>query len=566
MHLIRLCRVCCVTPAMLAISLALVPAGDHVLEASLSAQAPTSIEALLALPPSPGLEVLLQPHAGDARVQLRWRQALSDENADRRAAAARMIGIAAVRTAVGGLMVAVAKEQDAVARIEMLRALIVVGSAVSDKVVLQHLHEVPEGLSHTVVRTMATVRPASITDFALAGGVLSGTRSKASMLGAALHARLLRVSPTDAARLEAEPERLAPGTLQGILHMTHVSARKVAAPLLLAGLRTDLGTAGEVLAYLPAVHSRPLDADTPLAKDYAAWRSAQPAGGDPNHEFLLALADRWLRRASAATPTFDRIDPRIIEELQVPPVAYAVLSRDERRALVQRLALTGDEAKAIEGAGFLVRDRESDYESSTPQPLLLADLPGAVLADLVRLTGCDGKAYETDRALTTKYRPDGRPLSIVVGGVELDAACDRLVQLIASASYGVPTLTNGDAGRALLRLLPDFVACQVDRDADVRRVQPTPSPDVPFVMPRKVKDQKPAYPLAAQKASLQGVVVVNVLIASTGCVADAVVLRSIPPLDLPALQAIAAWRYEPPGGGQRGSLWVVDLINFKSDF
>lgn len=534
--------------------------------ASLNAQAPTSLDALLALPPSPGLEVLLQPHAADARVQLRWRQALTDEHADRRAAAARMIGIAAVRTAVGGLMAAAAKEQDAVARTEMLRALIVVGSGVTDKVVLQRLDEVPEALRYTVVRTMTTLRPTSIADFALTGGVLNASRQQASMLAALMHARLVRVAPTDVARLEAEPERLAPATLQGILHMTHASARKVGAPLLLAGLRTDVHTAGEVLAYLPAVHSRPLDAGTPLAKDYATWRNQQPAGEDPTHEFLLALADRWLRRTPAAAPAIDRVDRRTMAVLQMPPVAYAVLSRDERRALVRHLELTGDEADAIEGAGFRVRDRESDYESSTPQPILLADLPGAVLADLVQLTGCEGKAFENDRALTTTYRADGRPLSVVIGGGTIDTACERLVQLIVSASYGQPTVAGGDPGRALLRLVPDFVACQVERDADVRRPQPTPSPDVPFVMPRKVKDQKPAYPMAAQRANVQGVIVASVLITSTGCVADAVVQRSIPLLDLPALQAIAAWRYEPLAADRRAPVWVVEQINFKGGF
>ena len=115
-----------------------------------------------------------------------------------------------------------------------------------------------------------------------------------------------------------------------------------------------------------------------------------------------------------------------------------MLSKEERRALIKQFAIRGDDAKGIEDASFLVRDRQFDWEEA-PTPILLADLPGAVLADLVRLTACEGKAYETDRALTTKYRPDGRPLSIVLGGVDLEPGCERLVQAIARASYGVAT-------------------------------------------------------------------------------------------------------------------------------
>ena len=146
----------------------------------LSAQAPTSIEELLALPPSPGVEVLLLPHAADPRVPLRWRQGVVDPDPSRRAAAARMLGIAGVRTAVGTLSAASAKEEDVVARGEMLRALVVVGSDVTNRNVLRRVNQLSGLKADQVVRTLATVRPASVTAFLLGGGDLSDVRARAS--------------------------------------------------------------------------------------------------------------------------------------------------------------------------------------------------------------------------------------------------------------------------------------------------------------------------------------------------------------------------------------------------
>jgi hypothetical protein len=154
--------------------------------------------------------------------------------------------------------------------------------------------------------------------------------------------------------------------------------------------------------------------------------------------------------------------------------SYAVLPREERRALLRRLGWQGDAAKALEDAGFAAPARESDLESRVPTTVLLTDLPAAVLAGLVQLTGCQGNGLAGDRAITTTYRLDGRPLSITLGWNELDPSCDRLFQLIARASYGEPTVPGGEPRLALLRLLPEFVACQNVRDAEFRQPFPVP--------------------------------------------------------------------------------------------
>ena len=63
--------------------------------------------------------------------------------------------------------------------------------------------------------------------------------------------------------------------------------------------------------------------------------------------------------------------------------------------------------------------------------------------------------------------------------------------------------------------------------------------------PRKVHDVRPVYPPMAQSARVQGIVIIEATIGPSGEVADVRVLRSVPLLDEPALDAVRQWRYTP---------------------
>jgi TonB family protein len=63
--------------------------------------------------------------------------------------------------------------------------------------------------------------------------------------------------------------------------------------------------------------------------------------------------------------------------------------------------------------------------------------------------------------------------------------------------------------------------------------------------PRKIHDQKPAYPEEALAAGVQGVVIIEAVIARDGTVQNARVLRSIPMLDQAALDAVLQWKFTP---------------------
>ncbi len=63
--------------------------------------------------------------------------------------------------------------------------------------------------------------------------------------------------------------------------------------------------------------------------------------------------------------------------------------------------------------------------------------------------------------------------------------------------------------------------------------------------PQKIFDVRPVYPDLALQAKIQGIVIIEATIGTTGLVENAVVLRSIPLLDRAALDAVRQWRYTP---------------------
>ena len=63
--------------------------------------------------------------------------------------------------------------------------------------------------------------------------------------------------------------------------------------------------------------------------------------------------------------------------------------------------------------------------------------------------------------------------------------------------------------------------------------------------PRKTRDVSPVYPATAIAARVQGIVIIEASIAPDGEVSDARVIRSVPPLDQAALDAVLQWTYDP---------------------
>jgi protein TonB len=81
--------------------------------------------------------------------------------------------------------------------------------------------------------------------------------------------------------------------------------------------------------------------------------------------------------------------------------------------------------------------------------------------------------------------------------------------------------------------------------------------------PELVKRVNPVYPAVARAAKLQGIVIIEAIIAKDGSVRDAKVLRPAPMLDQAALDAVSQWKYTPTTlNGEPVEVVMTVTVNF----
>jgi periplasmic protein TonB len=82
--------------------------------------------------------------------------------------------------------------------------------------------------------------------------------------------------------------------------------------------------------------------------------------------------------------------------------------------------------------------------------------------------------------------------------------------------------------------------------------------------PQKIRDVQPIYPDLAQRARIEGIVIIEAIIGQTGQVQEARVLRGVPLLEDAALEAVRQWVYAPTLlNGQPIAVVMTVTVNFK---
>jgi periplasmic protein TonB len=142
-----------------------------------------------------------------------------------------------------------------------------------------------------------------------------------------------------------------------------------------------------------------------------------------------------------------------------------------------------------------------------------------------------------------------------------DVAPERPVQATGELFRGLENTTGLVPGGGLEPLAappapPPALARPADTPAPVRLNSGVRGPT-------KIKDVPPAYPRMAQAARVQGIVIIEATIGTTGAVQDARILRSIPLLDAAALEAVRQWEYTPTLlNGQPVAVLMTITVNF----
>jgi TonB family protein len=238
-------------------------------------------------------------------------------------------------------------------------------------------------------------------------------------------------------------------------------------------------------------------------------------------DVIGAEAASWsMRTAKNETAReFSKVDAESTRTTEAATIASAQPFVDEAKAAARQWKFTKADAETIVGIVFTF---------TTKSKAEVKDLPGSV---------------------------DGG-IGGVVGGV------------VGGIVGGVPGGVGGGVPGGVGTPAPTFGATTA-RPGEV----PPPKPSVKIVrvggtikQPVKIVDVKPIYPEEARAAGVQGVVIIELQLATDGSVADARILRSIPMLDEAALGAARQWRFLPTLlNGEPVELVMTVTINFRSE-
>lgn len=147
----------------------------------------------------------------------------------------------------------------------------------------------------------------------------------------------------------------------------------------------------------------------------------------------------------------------------------------------------------------------------------------------------DGKPREVTFTVTVKFALDKDKRT--GGGVATGVGGGVAGGVEGGVKGGVAGGVKGGVAGATVGAIEDQASKAFEGDAvrAVGDVQP----------PKLVKQVSPVYPEEARKGGVEGVVILEAKADEQGNVVDTRVLRSVPPLDAAAIEAVKQWKYEP---------------------
>lgn len=494
----------------------------------------------VARPISPGAVALLIQHSAAPATPRRLIEALGDPRAEVRAVAARVAFTtrhAALAEALGD---ALDKETNAAAAAEIVRALALIQGAAADDRISKRLPEFDSRATSAWLAVMSRARPSDVWSR------LADVRSGGGEVGTGL-VRLVQTDPT-AAAAAFSPLPGAPHLLpayQAFLAALRPTHPLPPWPVLASGIRTE-ATRGTVLQLLVR---REATGQTLPPEAVEALRAVDQA---PEFAWLV-LYRELVHRGQTPAParaaqrdTILRIDPTTLPPAFLADPLLAWLDRDEGAAFRQLVGTSwapfAFPASPTPSRGARSVEPIEDPDGSVTR--LARPLSAALMKDLQSLLACrpvDGNVAVLD----VRYRPTGQVRSVAtVRGIDPDG-CNQAAALIAALDVapGTEPIHDGRVDRVVIGLRPSDLSC--DRSSAV--VEPTPERvGLRLRAPKKTRNVAPVYPEHLIRERVQGVVLAESLITTTGCVVDAVVTRRVnSDLDVSALAAIAEWRYEP---------------------
>jgi TonB family protein len=499
-------------------------------------------------PLTPGAVALLA-NSGDTAAVEQALTALSHADPTVRAVAARVLGIGRVRGAVSHLRSALEKESDEAASAEFARALLYFGDPETVGSVEARLPGVPWGAAQSYLAWLIRARPDDSAerlerlfkvrppaDFRYGSELLvhavtrvpkARDRALRALLGTA-------ASSVWRAALEQLGADVAPGessVMQQALASENEAIRRTTVWAVVTRLSHGQATPATVLgAALPA--EVPVDTDSTVS-----------VGWEQFGRELIARRHRQVRTPDRSNVIRSegiahQSDARLL--LQFKEILPA-----ERDAATDVLGDTG----VAKGPAPPAREPSLDSRPRRGQVTVrTTTIPWpALLPDLLKVTGCPVTDTLRIGLFEISYRPDGRPQAASMLPAELPPECAPALAALARLTIADPLLpvVDGEKQSVIVLVSSEHLAC-VGADRPAPRIEGERVVPGRIEQPTKIRDVRPRYPPAAQDARVQGMVIAEALLSSTGCVSDVKVLRSVHPmLDFEAVRAVSQWRFTP---------------------
>ena len=171
--------------------------------------------------------------------------------------------------------------------------------------------------------------------------------------------------------------------------------------------------------------------------------------------------------------------------------------------------------------------------------------PG-VLRSLVDITKCRPSTPLFATAVVT-YRADGTVDSAAIPPERLPAGCADTLDAVLRLTIADPVYSPGPGGREVLILPLSSAAVECSSRSDRNVARPIPLGAADGVQPpKRVRNVDPVYPKQLVARGVAGTIVIDSIITSSGCIAEARVLKGVDSqLDFSALVAVSSWEFAP---------------------
>jgi TonB family protein len=516
-------------------------------------------------PLSPGTVAILVEHGREPEVQERWRAGLQSDNARLRAATARAIYGAGEKALVPALTDALDKEPDPDAAKEEIRALTALGTPDTDAIVVAAAHRLPDLRVFAWIHLGKARGAAALVHLAAAREGDSAREDRRSLVRAAVNG-----GRTDLTRAADVALRENDAAAWYVIWESLLGGGGIADAPLVASVTSADPRIRAITYWSAAVVDQygkmPKDLEKALetAREATADRKVIPQdAGEHLAHFAFGLLSRATGGKRQEDVAWVQGLPKQKDAWPFPCPAAAMaklFSKDERKQLVELGHLPRNVEDRL-GHRLWLPKPFAETSPVSVRAAMIHEFPRGYVSGVVGFTGC----HEGNILGTVTYGDEGRPRSITLIEAEgRSEDCARTARILLASRPFSPFSEPGHVRASAPAPGTETVRLRVFDEGslawDEGRGEPggvvggvlaDGVPDGPVRVggsikdPKKLKHVNPAYPASAREARVQGMVILEAVIGRDGRVEGVTVLKSLPPLDEAAVDAVRQWVYTP---------------------